>query len=225
MQASTTPANVRAVGLVRISLGIVMAAVLAFAYTTSSAAGASNPFNYFGYFTNQTSLLTSIVLIATGAVMIAARRVPPWLTALRGVATACLLIVAVVYNVLVPGTGSAPLWVSVLLHVVFPVAALLDWLLTGDRPPLPWRNLWIVLPYPILWLTVVLTRGVTDGWVPYGFLLPERGAASLTLHTIGLLTALLSAGAVVWAASRSRGIFLRGSGTPYSRPEFLDREI
>jgi hypothetical protein len=199
---------VRAVGLVRAGAGMVMAAVLAYAYTSSSAVGERNAFNYFGYFTNQTSLLTCLVLIASGAVMITARRVPAWLTAFRGVATTCLLVVAVVYNVLVPGTGSAPLWVSVLLHVVFPLAALLDWLFIGDRPPLPWRDLWIVLPYPMLWLTVVLIRGVTDGWVPYGFLLPERGAASLTIHIVGLLTALLSAGALVWTASRSRGIYL-----------------
>ena len=207
-RTSTPRTNVRAVGWGRISGGVVVAAVLACAYTTARAVGEHNPFNYFGYFTNLTSLLTCIVLIATGAVIITGRHVPAWLTTLRGVATACLLIVAVVYNVLVPGTGSAPLWVSVLLHGVFPLAALLDWLLIGDRPPLRWRNLWVVLPYPMIWLTVVLLRGVTDGWVRYGFLLPERGVTSLTIHIIGLLTALLAAGALVWIASRSRGIYL-----------------
>ena len=206
---STLKTNVRAVGWGRISGGVVVAAALAYAYTTAWAAGERNPFNYFGYFTNQTSLFTCIVLIATGAVMITGRRVPAWLTTLRGIATACLLIVAVVYNVLVPGTGSAPLWVSVLLHGVFPLAVLLDWLLIGDRPPLRWRDLWVVLPYPMIWLTVVLIRGITDRWVPYGFLLPERGTTSLSIHIIGLLTALLAAGALVWTASRSRGIYLK----------------
>lgn len=186
-----------------------MGTVLAYAYTLSSPGGEGNPFNYFGYFTNQTTLLTCIVLIATGVVMITGRRVPAWLTTSRGIATACLLIVAVVYNVLVPGTGSAPLWVSVLLHVVFPLAVLLDWLLIGDRRPLRWQVLWIVLPYPILWLTVVLVRGVTDGWVPYGFLLPERGAASLTIHIIGLLFGLIAAGSLVWAMSRWRGMYFQ----------------
>lgn len=205
---STLRTNVRAVGWGRISGGIVVAAVLAYAYTTAWAIGENNPFNYFGYFTNQTSLLTCVVLIITGAVMITGRHVPAWLTTVRGVATACLLIVAVVYNVLVPGTGSAPLWVSILLHGVFPLAVLLDWSFIGDRPPLRWRHLWVVLPYPTIWLAVVLIRGATDGWVPYGFLLPERGTTSLTLHIIGLLIALLAAGALVWAASRSRGVYL-----------------
>ena len=117
-----------------------------------------------------------------------------------------MIIVGVVYNVLVPGTGSAPAWVSLTLHTVFPVLLVLDWTLVGDRPRLPWRRLWTVLPYPVLWLVVVLVRGITDGWVPYGFLLPERGSASLAAHVAGMLAALLVAGAAVWSLSRFRGL-------------------
>jgi len=47
-------------------------------------------------------------------------------------------------------------------------------------------------------------RGATDGWVPYGFLLPERGLASLVLHIVGILALLLVAAAGVWALSRRR---------------------
>ena len=38
-----------------------------------------------------------------------------------------------------------------------------------------------------LGVVVVLVRGATDGWVPYGFLLPENGVPSLVLHVAGLL--------------------------------------
>ncbi|MCD2441814.1 Pr6Pr family membrane protein [Agromyces sp. SYSU K20354] len=190
------------IALVRMVEGVLCIAVLALAYGLRVAAGDSNLFDYFGYFTNQTSLLASVALIATGMFAILGRHVPGWLSTQRGIATACLLVVAVVYNVLVPGAGSAPPWVSVILHVVFPIAVTLDWALVGDRPPLSWRRLWVVLPYPLLWVGVVLARGATDGWVPYGFLLPERGLLSLTAHVVGLLGALLAAGALVWAASR-----------------------
>jgi hypothetical protein len=117
-----------------------------------------------------------------------------------------MIIVGVVYNVLVPGTGSAPAWVSVVLHTLFPVLLVFDWVLIGDRAPMPWRRLWLVLPYPVIWLGVVLVRGITDGWVPYGFLLPERGVMSLTLHSVGLFAALLASGSVVWTLSRVRGL-------------------
>lgn len=196
----------------RVVTGILATLIVFYAYSLRVAAGDGNPFDYFGYFTNLTCLLGSVVLIATGALMLSGRQVPSWLTTARAVATACILVVAVIYNVLVPGTGSAPAWVSAFLHAVFPIVVLLDWTLVGDRRPQPWRALWLVLPYPICWLFVVLLRGATDGWVPYGFLLPERGTASLITHIAALLTSLLLAGVVVWTASRTRGLLLTSEG-------------
>nr|WP_244285824.1 Pr6Pr family membrane protein [Cryobacterium zongtaii] len=216
MDAALRPRAVL-VGCGRAGSGLMITAVLVYFYAVRIAVGDGNPFDYFGYFTNQTSLLASLILIATGVLMILGRSVPPTLTLVRGITTAYLLVVAVIYNLLVPGTGSAPPWVSALLHVVFPLLVALDWLLIGDRPRLPWRRLWLLLPYPILWLTTVLIRGVTDGWVPYGFLLPERGIASLTVHIVGLLAAIIAAGALVWTASRLRGIHIRTAELSPSR--------
>lgn len=194
----------RAVAVSRLTLGIGMLVLLAWTYLIGIPRSGANPFDYFGYFTNLTSLGAAVLLIAVAALALRGRRVPRWLTTARGVAVACLIIVGLVYNLLVPGTGTAPAWVSVILHTVVPLLALLDWTLVSDRAPLPWRRLWVVLPYPLLWLAVVLVRGVTDGWVPYGFLLPERGVPSLLAHITGLLTALLLAGALVWTLSRVR---------------------
>jgi hypothetical protein len=205
----TTPPSAPAAGIYRVASGLLVLGVLAYAYALRIADGDGNPFNYFGYFTNQTSLLASLVLIVTGARIILSQPVSTTLALLRGAATAYLLVVAGVYNVLVPGTGSAPPWVSVVLHVVVPLAVAVDWLLVGDRARLPWRQLWVLLPYPVLWLAVVLVRGVTDGWVPYGFLLPERGVASLLVHVVGILAAIIAAGVLVWAAGRWRGAYLR----------------
>ena len=152
-----------AVGAARVVSGIVIITVLLYAYALRIAVGDSNPFDYFGYFTNQTSLFASVILIAVGYLTILGRRVPPSLPLARGIATAYLLVVAVIYNVLVPGTGSAPPWVSVLLHIVFPLLVALDWLLIGDRSRLVWPRLGMLLPYPAVWVTVVLIRGATDG--------------------------------------------------------------
>jgi len=194
----------RTIGAMRVGVAATVVLVLAYAYALRIGAGDPNPFDFFGYFTNQTSLLAAIVLAGVGARLIAGLPVPSWLMTARAVVTAYLIVVALVYNVLVPGTGSAPAWVSFLLHAVFPVVVLLDWILVADRPRLPWRMLGLLLPYPAVWLTVVLIRGVTDGWVPYGFLLPERGLPSLAVHIAGLIAAIVAAGVVVWAISRMR---------------------
>ncbi|AND17175.1 Pr6Pr family membrane protein [Rathayibacter tritici] len=198
--ASTRPF----VGAARVAVGAAAIAVILHTYALSIAVGDSNPFDYFGYFTNQTSLLASAVLIVAGSVALARRPTPVWLSYVRGASTAYLIVVAVIYNTLVPGTGSAPPWVSAVLHLVLPALVLLDWTVAADCGPLSWRRLWVLLPYPIIWVIVVLVRGATDGWVPYGFLLPANGALSLVVHVAGLTCAVLLAGALVWALSRRR---------------------
>lgn len=195
----------RAVAATRVVVGLGVIAVVVYAYVEGIAQGRTNPFDYFGYFTNLTSLLISGVLVVAGSRTLRGLGAGAGLAEARGALTACMLVVAVIYNGLVPGTGAAPPWVSAVLHLAFPCYAMLDWLLVGDRPRLPWGRLWIVLPYPVLWLSVVLVRGATDGWVPYGFLLPERGLPSLLAHIAGLILVLLLAGAGAWGASRFPG--------------------
>lgn len=210
----TRPAAARVVGGSRVLVGVAVLVILMYTYAIGGEAHGYNPFDYFGYFTNLTGLLTAIVLMICGTLGLIGRRAPRWLTPARAVVTACMLIVAVIYNALVPGTGSAPVWVSVTLHAVLPALTSLDWLLIGDRRRLPWSRLWVLAPYPLLWLVVVLVRGATDGWVPYGFLLPERGAIAMVLTVLGLLGALTAAGALVWTASRFPGVVLRRDAGP-----------
>ncbi|MCJ1694228.1 Pr6Pr family membrane protein [Rathayibacter caricis] len=200
--ARATPA---AAAVARLLVSVVVLAVLGYAYGLRVAAGDASPVDYFGYFTNQTSLILSVVLLVSGAGALVGRTPSESSSLVRGIATAYLVVVGVVYNTLVPGTGSAPPWVSALLHVVLPVLAVLDWALVADRPPLPWRRLPLVLPHPLVWLVVVLVRGRTDGWVPYGFLLPANGLPSLIAHVLGLIAAVLAAGALIWVLSRRSG--------------------
>ena len=210
MSLDTTRSGGRSRALARIVVGVLVVAVVAYSYALRIVADDGNPFDFFGYFTNQTSALTALVLIVVGGLGLARRSVPRVVTLAWAIGAACHVVVAGVYNGLVPGTGSAPPWVSVVLHVVFPVLVVADVATAPDRPRLAWRELWWVLPYPLAWITVVLVRGATDGWVPYGFLLPERGLASLVLHVVGILTLLLLAAAGVWALGR------RGSSRPLS---------
>ncbi|WP_449280835.1 Pr6Pr family membrane protein [Leucobacter sp.] len=213
----SSSAAVRAVALVRVAIGTIVALVVLYAYVEGWGHGRVNPFDYFGYFTNLTSLLTGGLLVATGVRTLRGHPGSTRLACARGAATACMVVVAVIYNGLVPGTASAPPWVSAVLHAALPGYAVLDWFLVGDRLPLPWTRLWLVLPYPLLWLAVVLVRGATDGWVPYGFLLPEHGAVSLALHVAALLLVLLAAGAAVWGASRVPGIARSTAGPAAAR--------
>ena len=181
-----------------------MIGILGYTYAIGIPLRGASLFDYLGYFTNLTSLLTAFILIASGVCGLIRRHAPGWLDTARGASVASMLVVALVYNLVVPGTGSAPVWVSVTLHLVLPVLVSIDWAFVPDRAPQPWARLWVVLPYPVVWLTVVLIRGATDGWVPYGFLLPQRGLVALGATVAALLLVLLASAALVWVLSRLR---------------------
>lgn len=205
---TSTPREVAdpAVAWARLGCGALILVVLGYTYVSGVEADGANPFNFFGYFTNLTNLLAALTGIVAGALGRRGAELPPTLHLVRGAMVACLIVVGVIYNTLIPGTGNAPAWVSLILHTIAPTLALLDWLLVGDRPRLAWRNLWAIYPYPVIWLAVVLVRGVTDGWVPYGFLLPSHGAPYVLAHIAGLLATLTVAGTLVWLAARLPGV-------------------
>ncbi|WP_157487147.1 Pr6Pr family membrane protein [Leucobacter salsicius] len=131
-----------AIAWIRIAIGSAAIAVVGYAYLDGLAAGNSSPFDFFGYFTNQTSLGTGAILIATGVTTLRGQPVA-WLSYARSVSVACMLIVSAIYNGIVPGTGSAPAWVSIALHIGLPLFVAADWVLVADRPTLPWRTIWL----------------------------------------------------------------------------------
>ena len=157
--APSTPPAARWVGALRVASAALVLATLGIVYGLNAAGGDPRVAHTFGYFTNLTNLLASLVMLAAGLATLRGRPSGTPLTTARAAAASCLVIVGLVYNLIVPGTGTAPPWASVILHAAFPVLVLLDWLLVADRPRLPWRTLCWVLPYPLAWLAVTLLRG------------------------------------------------------------------
>ena len=82
--ASADPASQRSTGriraLARVLVGSAVLLVVLYTYALRIAVGDVNPFNFFGYFTNQTSSLTALVLIAVGGLALNGRRPPAWLS-------------------------------------------------------------------------------------------------------------------------------------------------
>lgn len=199
-----------AIGAARLALAALMVAAIAatYAHVYGTVGGHPNLFNFFGFFTIQSNLLGVAALALSAIALMLDRRGPRWLPVFRGAVVAYLIVVGLVYAVLLAPLGlegGVPVvWANTVLHVVSPIALLLDWLLVADRPALRWRHLWVVLTYPALWLLVVLIRGATDGWVPYPFLAPENGAASIAVVCLGIAATVLAAGALATALSRIR---------------------
>ena len=154
----------------------------------------------------QSNIILLVVLKVTAITVLAGRIQSPTLQLARGCATTYIVVVGIVYNTLLAGLpGGVTLeWANNLLHVVLPIYAALDWVLIGDRSPLPWTRLWIVTVYPIAWIAVVLVRGASDGWVPYPFLDPLTGYGAVAVYCVSIAAGTVVAAAVIWLVSRWR---------------------
>ena len=186
---------------------VVVVAIVATFFDTATRA-TINPFNFFGYFTMQSNIITAVVVLIAALVTFRGRPQSPTLVLARACATTYIVIVGIVYNTLLAGLegGVSLEWANWVLHVLFPIYAALDWILFGDRTPLAWKRLPVVLAYPLVWIVVVIIRGATDGWVPYPFLDPATGYGSVFLYSVVILIAAVVVAAVVWALSRVRVI-------------------
>ena len=214
-------------GALRLAAGlaILIAVIGQFSYTAARAA--INPFNFFGYFTIQSNLITMVAFFATAYFIFRRTAQPTWVILLRAIATTIIVIVGIVYNTLLSGAALGEsfnlVWSSNILHIVIPIYALLDWVLFADRPNLPFNRIWVVLVYPIVWLVVILIRGATDGWVPYPFLNPATGYGLVSLYCTAIAVFAVLFGLAVFALSRVRILQPSGDGdqpvvVPKSRP-------
>ncbi|WP_461107252.1 Pr6Pr family membrane protein [Tessaracoccus terricola] len=109
--------------------------------------------------------------------------------------------------------GSTLAWSNEVLHVVVPLAALLDWVFAPGRRRLGWSAIWAVLAFPVVWVVYTLARGpftpneVTgdEHWYPYPFLNPnlaESGYLSVALYVVAIAVVITAVAAVVVWVSR-----------------------
>lgn len=204
------PTAVRSTSALTVATRLLVAALIVVAVTgtfiDTAIAGPVNPFNFFGYFTIQSNLLYAATLVIVTVIAQGRDRLTDLLLLARCAMTTYLVIVGSVYaSLLAPlGVGSiAPPWANVVLHMITPVFAMVDWLMAADRRRIPFGRLWLLLLYPFVWIVVVLIRGATDGWVPYPFLDPVAGYAVLAMYVVAILIAMLTVGSLVILASRA----------------------
>lgn len=126
---------------------------------------------FWSFFTNQSSVLTGIVLLL-GALVFARVKNPTWWDVIRGIAVISMLVTGVVYALLLDGIynpfdTSEHTWASSVMHQLLPIVMLLDILIVplGHRSP---RWTAFIYPlYPLAYLGWFLYR---DDWYPYDFI-------------------------------------------------------
>ena len=128
---------------------------------------------FWNFFTNQSSLLSGIVLIL-GAIFFARVRNPKWWDVVRGIAVISMLVTGVVYAVLLDGlynpfNTTEHTWASSVMHQLLPIVMLLDILIVPLGHRSPWWSAAVYPAYPLAYLGWCLYRGEQNGWYPYDF--------------------------------------------------------
>lgn len=216
--------------LLRAAMGVVILAAvfaqLSASITTATDLGrdvATTVANFFSFFTVLSNVAAAVVLVCSA--MLALRKEgasePVPLSVALAAVTTFMIITGVVYNVLLRGVelpqGSAPVpWSNEVLHLIAPLFLLLDLFLAPIRRRLPWKALWVVLAFPILWATYTLVRGplvvnpttLAPYWYPYPFLDPHGpgGWVSVVIYVAAITIAFFAVGAgvVAWGRRFSR---------------------
>lgn len=99
-------------------------------------------------------------------------------------------------------------WVDVVLHKVFPIIVVLDWLLDPPRRQLVTRDIATLIVYPVIWTGLTMVRGAVDTahWYPYPFLNPANGGYGQVLITAVAITIgfVMISAAIIWLGNGRR---------------------
>jgi hypothetical protein len=127
---------------------------------------------------------------------------------LRGAAAVYLTVTFFVVIFLLSGVDVQLqlVWVDVVLHKIFPIVVVLDWIVDPPSTRMSFRDGLVWLAFPLAWTGFTLVRGAIDGWYPYPFLDPVNGGYATVAVTVVAVTAGfgLIAAATIAIGNRTR---------------------
>jgi hypothetical protein len=175
--------------------------------------------NFFSFFTIDSNV-GAVVVFAIGAVcLIRNEGDPRGFALLRASITSYMVVTFVVYNLLLRGIelpqGTTVPWSNEILHVVAPLLIIIDWFFAPGRRRLEWKDLRVIIAFPIIWVIYTLIRGPfaynetahKPTWYPYPFLDPSlsaEGYFSVAFYVLLIAGVVIGVGAGVIRVSRMR---------------------
>jgi hypothetical protein len=172
----------------RLAFGLLVLVAIGYQLWVSAGTGRLDLVNFFSYFTILSNLLGAAVFLI-GAARLGPTRAGSW-DLLRGQAVVVLTVTLVVFALLLADTDVdvTNAWVDTVLHRLFPVVVIADWLLDPPRVRVSVRSSLVWLAAPLAWTAYTLIRGALVGWYPYPFLDPaEGGYGPVAVVIVGIL--------------------------------------
>ena len=194
--------SLRTVAFIRFGTAFAMLASVIWQISSRVINNVFRPWEYFSYFTIQTSLLAIVALSVAGWYAWTGRTETRVMNIVRLSTVTFTIVVTLVYNMLLRGLPDAvedggyvwPILPNEILHVWAAVFMLIDWILSSRRINLRIRTIFWVLVFPLAWLVYSIIRGLMVDWWPYWFINPNEpaGVTGMLTYIVGIMLFLLT---------------------------------
>jgi O-antigen ligase len=194
--------SLRTVAIIRFGTAFAMLASVIWQISSRVINNVFRPWEYFSYFTIQTSLLAIVTLSVAGWYAWTGRTETRVMNIVRLSTVTFTIVVTLVYNMLLRGLPDAvedgdyvwPILPNEILHVWSAVFMLIDWILSSRRINLRIRTIFWVLVFPLAWLVYSIIRGLMVDWWPYWFINPNEpaGVTGMLTYIVGIMLFLLT---------------------------------
>lgn len=194
--------SLRTVAFIRFGTAFAMLASVIWQISSRVINNVFRPWEYFSYFTIQTSLLAIVTLSVAGWYAWTGRVETRVMNIVRLSTVTFTIVVTLVYNMLLRGLPDAvedggyvwPILPNEILHVWAAVFMLIDWILSSRRINLRIRTIFWVLVFPLAWLVYSIIRGLMVDWWPYWFINPNEpaGVTGMLTYIVGIMLFLLT---------------------------------
>ncbi len=192
----------RTAAIIRFATAFAMLGSVIWQISSRVANNVFRPWEYFSYFTIQTSLIAIVTLSVAGWFAWTGRTETRVLNIVRLCTVTFTVVVTLVYNLLLRGLPDAaadgdyvwPVLPNEILHVWAAIFMLIDWILSSRRINLRVRTIFWVLVFPLAWLVYSIIRGLLVDWWPYWFINPNEpaGVPGMLSYIVGIMLFLLT---------------------------------
>jgi hypothetical protein len=182
--------NSRIVRSYRLGFALLTLVAIVYQYSVGERRVDFVPANFFSFFTIQSNLIAAGVFLYRSLRPQSEDQPSDGMDLLRGAAVAFMTTTFI--GLLLSGYEDAlqtsEPWVNTVLHKLFPLVVVFDWLIDRPDSRIPFRRALIWAAYPVLYLVYSLTRGPLVDWYPYPFLDPNQagGYAGVLATSVGI---------------------------------------
>jgi hypothetical protein len=203
-----------ALAVFRAVVAVIVLVAIAYQIKVIVDSGLFRPLRFFAFFTILSNLFGAFLWLWLA---VRWRRERTRLDdLLRGAATLYLVVTFVVVVLLLGGAelSLSDRIVDFVVHKLFPVLVVVDWLLDPPETDLRLQDVALWLIFPLVYVVLTLIRGAVDNWYPYPFLDPDNGGyRSVAYHVVTIFAGfLVIAGAIIALGDFGRDRRIRQAG-------------